>query len=135
MAVAEDLIGPLQLSLLKLSLSMHSLSPRVQAHFQIAQDVINHGDCKTDSFVTIGNRVACDFSELKKGIEKITESNDDEEVYSFDHIYPGSENNTVTAILYSELGTKDFKEFHEYLRAQAATGKVKYISRHYIRVS
>lgn len=136
LSVAEELIGPIQLSLLKLSLSTHSLSPRVQAHFQIAEEVIYHGDCKTDSFVTLGSRVACDLAELKKGLEKLSESNDDdEEVYSFDHIYPGSENNTVTAILYSQIGTKDFKEFHEHLRAQAASGKVKYISRHYIRVS
>lgn len=114
---------------------MHSLSPRVQAHLQISQEVIAHGDCKTDSFVTIGSRVACNLNELKKGLEKATESGDDEEVYSFDHIYPGSENNTVTAILYSKIGTKEFKAFHEYLREQAATGKIKYISRHYLRVS
>lgn len=148
---AEKLIGATQLSLLKLSLSMHSLSPRVQAHFQIARDVVRHGDCQTDSFVTINQRVACNLDETKKGIElalkeaaanKLQASSDavggedeQEEAYSFDHIYPGSENNTVTAVLYSGIGTKDFSTLHQYLQQQAEKGNVKYIVRHYVRVS
>lgn len=132
----ESLLGPLQIALLKLSLSMHSLSPRIQAHFQIAQEVIAHGDCETDTFVTIGNRVACNLDELKKGLEKLDlNAKYDEEVYSFDHIYPGSENNTVPTILYGELGSKNAQIFHEYLKKQTATGKISYIFRHYIRVS
>lgn len=139
--VAEKLIGTIQLPLLKLALSMRTMSPRVQVHFQIAREVIEHGDCKTDTFVTIGSRVACDFDELRMGIEKAKkstangENDDDEDVYSFDHIYPGSENNTITAILYSELGSKDFKKFHEYLVREAESGAIKYICRHFIRVS
>lgn len=150
LASAEKLIGPIQLSLLKLSLSMHSLSPRVQAHFQIAQEVVRHGDCQTTSFVTIGNRVACNVSELKKGLKKAAaevenaqtepeadekQEEGDEEVYSFDHIYPGSENNTITTVLYGELGSKDYAELHLYLAKKAEKGRVKYIARHYIRVS
>lgn len=50
---------------------MHSLSPRIQAHFKIAQDVISHGDCETNAFVTIGNKVACNLDELKRGIKKV----------------------------------------------------------------
>lgn len=150
LTAAEKLIGPIQLSLLKLSLSMHSLSPRVQAHFQIAQEVVRHGDCQTTSFVTIGNRVACSINELKKGLKKAVaelenaktileadekQEEEDEEVYSFDHIYPGSENNTITTVLYGELGSKDHAEFHSYLAKKAEKGRVKYIARHYIRVS
>lgn len=150
LAVAEKFIGATQLSLLKLSLSMHSLSPRVQAHFQIARDVVKHGDCQTDSFVTINHRVACSLDETKKGIEltveEITnkkksktdaESGDDEEeeVYSFDHVFPGSENNTITAILYSEIGSKSFAHLHGYLQRQAEKGQIKYVFRHYVRVS
>lgn len=60
----------------------------------------------------------------------------DEEIYSFDHVYPGSENNTITVVLYSEIGTKEFKEFHEYIKKAVASdsGKIKYVSRHFIRV-
>lgn len=129
---AEKLIGPTYLPLLKLSLSMHTTSPRIQAHFQIANDVIAHGDCNTGTFVTIGNRVACNMNELKKGLERV-EANSDEEIYSFDHIYPGSENNTVTTVLYSEIGTEDFHKFHEFLKKEALNGKVKYVSRHFVK--
>lgn len=131
---AEGLIGPLQLSLLKFSLSMHSLSPRVQAHFQIAKEVIAHGDCKTTSFVTIGNRVACSLDELRKGLVKTSPTDEEEEIYSFDHIFPGSENNSIATILYSELGSKEFQQFHDILKKEATLGKIKYVSRHYIRV-
>lgn len=117
---------------------MHTMSPRVQAHFQVAREILEQGDCKTDTFITIGTRVACSLDELKKGIQKIRDSNDEanqsDDIYSFDHIYPGSENNTLTAILYAEIGSKDFKPFHEYLSKQAESGLVKYVSRHFVRV-
>lgn len=139
---AEKLIGSIQLPLLKLALSMHTMSPRVQAHFQIAHEVIEHGDCKTNAFVTIGNRVACNMDELEKGLLKIknSQSNGDdnethEDIYSFDHIYPSSENNTITTVLYSDIGSKEFKTFHSYLRKQAENGIIKYVVRHFIRVS
>lgn len=112
---------------------MHTTSPRIQAHFQIAKDVISHGDCNTNAFVTIGNRVACNMDELKKGLERVDASDEEEEIYSFDHIYPGSENNTVTTVLYSELGTEDFKKFHEFLKKEAINGRVKYVSRHFVK--
>lgn len=117
---------------------MHTMSPRVQAHFQVAREVLEQGDCKTDFFITIGSRVACNLDELKKGLDKIKNANkqdQSDDIYSFDHIYPGSENNTVTAILYGEIGSKAFKQFHEYLSEQAESGLVKYVSRHFVRVS
>lgn len=117
---------------------MHTMSPRVQAHFQVAREVLEQGDCQTDTFITIGSRVACSLDELKKGVQKIKNSNEAEQtddIYSFDHIYPGSENNSLTAILYGEIGSKDFKQFHEYLVKEAESGLVKYVSRHFIRVS
>lgn len=137
-SIAEKLIGPIQLSLMKLILSMHTMSPRVQAHFQVAREVLEQGDCKTDTFITIGSRVACNIDELQKGLEKVKNSKKDEQsddIYSFDHIYPGTENNTITVILYGEIGSKDFKQFHKYLVKQTESGLVKYVSRHFVRVS
>ena len=116
---------------------MHSLSPRVQAHFQIAKEVIAHGDCNSNTFVTIGNKIACDLSELKKGLNKQLSSNEDteEEIYSFDHVFPGTENNTLVVVLYGELGTKEYQAFHDILKKATENGKIKYVARHYIRVS
>lgn len=137
-SAAEKLIGPIQLSLLKLVLSMHTMSPRVQAHFQVAREVLEQGDCKTDTFITIGSRVACNLEELKKGLDKAKNSDkagQTDDIYSFDHIYPGSENNTITAILYGEIGTKEFQQFHNFLVKQTEGGIVKYVSRHFVRVN
>lgn len=130
---AEKLIGATYIPLLKLSLSMHTTSPRIQAHFQIAKDVVSHGDCNTRAFVTIGNRVACNMAELKKGLDRVEAGDSEEEIYSFDHIYPGSENNTVTTVLYSEIGTEGFKKFHEFLKKEAMNGKIKYVARHFVQ--
>lgn len=112
---------------------MHTTSPRIQAHFKIANDVIAHGDCNTRTFVTIGNRVACNMDELKKGLERTAAGDSEEDIYSFDHIYPGSENNSVTTVLYSEIGTEDSKKFHELLKKEALNGKVKYVARHFVK--
>lgn len=113
---------------------MHTTSPRIQAHFQIANDVITHGDCNTKAFVTVGNRVACNMNELKKGLERADAAGDsEEEIYSFDHIYPGSENNTVTTVLYSEIGSAEFKPFHDFLKREALNGNVKYVLRHFVQ--
>lgn len=139
--MAEELLGSTQIAMLKVSLAMHSQSPRVQAHFQIAQEVISHGDCKTSTFVTIGSKIACTLTELKAGINKEMPNagkpiaaEDAEEIYSFDHVYPGSENNSIVAVLYGELGSAEFQSFHEYLKSVAATG-IKYIARHYVKVN
>lgn len=133
----NKLLGSTHLSLLKLSLSMHSLLPRVQAHFQIAQEIIEHGDCQANAFVTIGNKIACNSKELQAGLKKaITASSEkiDEDIYSFDHVYSGSENNTITTILYGQIGTDEFKELHEILKKSVNDGgKIRYVARHYVK--
>ena len=53
----------------------------------------------------------------------------DVDIYTFDHIYPGSENNTVTTILYGELGSSKYNEFHRVLKAETVKGVIKYVSR------
>lgn len=55
--------------------------------------------------------------------------------FSFDHIFPGTENHTLTAVLYGQLGSAESKQFHIYLKKLAEAGKIKYVSRHYVRVS
>lgn len=123
------------MAMLKVSLAMHSMSPRVQAHFQIAKEVIAHGDCETQTFVTIGSRVACNMGELKKGLDKLVDDEDEEEIYSFDHVYPGTETNNIAVVLYGEIGTAELKKFHDYIKsAVAANGnRIKYVSRHWVK--
>ncbi|XP_055694605.1 UDP-glucose:glycoprotein glucosyltransferase [Lutzomyia longipalpis] len=129
--VAEGLLSAPQVSLLKLSLSLHSLSPRIEAHQQIAQEQLEEGDCQAATFVVVGGKVACSVPDvtklLKEGAPKAPE------LFQFDHIYPGSEISENTAILYGTIGTRDFRKFHDLLKGRASSGDVKYVLRHYVR--
>ena len=126
---ATQLLTSGQLSLLKLSLSLHSLTPLVQSHLQIAEDLQKHGDCGTAAFVAFGNEVLCSVKDLKAKLSKKSSETADVDIYTFDHIYPGSENNTVTTILYGELGSSKYNEFHRVLKAETVKGVIKYVSR------
>lgn len=130
--LAEELLGRGQINLLKLSLSLHNLSPKVQAHLQIANEVQKTSPCITETFVDIGGRIVCDISEIdanlnKKELSKIS-------VYNLDHVYSGSENNTQTVVLYSLLGTQSFEQFHDKLKKKADAGDIRYIFRHNLKV-
>ncbi|KAH8301152.1 hypothetical protein KR018_003806 [Drosophila ironensis] len=122
-----------QLPLLKLVVSMHSLTPRIQTHFQLAQELRSGGDCESYTFAQVGNELACSYTELQKKLQlpRATESLDVPVTsYSFDHIFPGSENNTRTVVLYGDLGSSQFRTYHKLLEKEANSGKIRYILRH-----
>uniref|UniRef100_A0A1L8E1R7 Putative glycoprotein glucosyltransferase n=1 Tax=Nyssomyia neivai TaxID=330878 RepID=A0A1L8E1R7_9DIPT len=124
--VAEGLISAPQVSLLKLSLSLHSLSPRIEAHQQIANEQLEDGDCKAAAFVVVGGQVACTVADVTKLIKQ--GSHTAPELFQFDHVYPGSEIFENTAILYGTIGTRDFRKFHDLLKGR----DIKYVLRHYV---
>lgn len=57
------------------------------------------------------------------------------ETFRVDHHYPGSENRSLTVVLYGELGTPEFADFHNILKEQAVEGHIDYVVRHFVRVS
>lgn len=112
---------------------MHSLTPRIQSHFQLAKDALRQAECKAATFVQLGSELICNLEQLKKTLSSKDKSLDVTlETYGFDHIYPGSENNTRHAILYADIGSREFRQFHDYLSKQAIEGKIRYIARHYL---
>lgn len=119
-----------QMKLLKLSLSLRSLTPRIQSHLMIADDILKKGDCgdASTAFVIAGNEIFCKPSELKK-----FDSSINSDLYSFDHIYPGSENNLNVIVLYGEIGSRTFNEFHKLLKTEVQKGGIKYVTRHFVR--
>lgn len=134
--VASKILSPAQIKLLKLSLSLRSLTPRIQSNLMIADDILKHGDCEDGSkaFVIIGGELVCNVKELR---EKIKNPNmgqsSNSELYNFDHIYPGSENNELITMLYGEAGSKAYNNFHRVLKDEVQNGAIKYITRHFTR--
>lgn len=57
------------------------------------------------------------------------------ETFGLDHHFRESENNSVTVVLYGELGTQEFAEFHQVLKIYAVKGDIDYVLRHYVKVS
>lgn len=57
-------------------------------------------------------------------------------LYKNDHTYPGVNKTDVpVVILYAEIGTKKFTNFHKVLAEKAGEGKLVYVLRHYVAVS
>lgn len=135
LGIAEKLISSTQISLLKLSLSLHTLSPRIQANLQIASEILKNVCADSDAFVNIGSQVVCKTKDFDSVLEQENLSPHKIEIFNFDHVYPGSENNSVAVVLYGELGSDNFSRFHKVLKKKAEIGEIKYILRHYLKVS
>ncbi|XP_058455757.1 UDP-glucose:glycoprotein glucosyltransferase [Malaya genurostris] len=133
MDLANTLLGVGQTNLLKLSLSLHSFAPKVQAHLQIADDMLKQSDCDSPAFVSIGGKITCDVHDLRSVLKSSERTSVKRETYSIDHIYPGSENNSMTAILYAQLGTNEFKIIHDVLKKEADKGVLTYVLRHFVQ--
>lgn len=131
MKLAQKLLGDAQLNLLKLSISLHSLSPRIQAQQQIANEILHEQPCKASAFVVIKDTVVCDFKAFDKELKKAAKYKG--ELFNFDQIYPGSEPNDIPVFLYSQIGTGPSKKIHEVLVTKALAGEIKYVNRHYIK--
>ncbi|XP_068902537.1 UDP-glucose:glycoprotein glucosyltransferase isoform X2 [Tenebrio molitor] len=128
---ASKLITPSELSVLKLGLSLHIYSPKVQMFRQIATEK-SLPDCPV--IVDVGGTFTCDSSNIKNLIENYKEIDANLiDVFNVDTHYPGSENRTKVAVLYGELGTKEFATFHNILKQEAENGNIDYILRHYVQ--
>jgi hypothetical protein len=57
------------------------------------------------------------------------------DTFRIDHQYPGCDNSSLTLILYGELGTPEFAQFHAVLEKYAKRKEINYIVRHFVKVS
>lgn len=55
------------------------------------------------------------------------------DTYSVDHHYNAAERSNKTVILYGQMGTPDFLEYHRKLKFLAEQKEIDYILRHYIK--
>lgn len=132
MQIAEKLLPQGQINLLKLALSLKSYTPLIQAHSQIVNEVLSGHKCEAETFVQISHdEIFCDLNAFE--VEMNLRKTYNVELFSFDHIYPGSQNNSLTAILYGQIGTRELKNYHIKLKKLADKKVVKYVIRNYVK--
>ncbi|XP_028929420.1 UDP-glucose:glycoprotein glucosyltransferase 2 isoform X3 [Ornithorhynchus anatinus] len=97
---------------------------------QIAADEPPPEGCS--AFVVIHEQHTCKTKEIKKLLRKAAER---PRPYLFkgDHKYPKINENVPVAILYAEMGTKDFVKFHKILAEKAQNQEIMYVFRHYVQ--
>ncbi|GAB6021676.1 hypothetical protein CHUAL_004257 [Chamberlinius hualienensis] len=129
---ASKLISPEKLKLLKFTLALRSYSPTVEMFQQIAANKGLPADCS--AVIEVNSKFTCDPVELESLLENAYNTTQSD-IYKLDHRYQkiSVEYIPITVILYGELGTASFREFHFILMEQAKLGKFKYIIRHYVK--
>uniref|UniRef100_A0AAR2JMD2 UDP-glucose ceramide glucosyltransferase-like 1 n=1 Tax=Pygocentrus nattereri TaxID=42514 RepID=A0AAR2JMD2_PYGNA len=126
---ASQFLSGLQVSLLKLALSLRAYSPAVHAFQQIASDEPPPEACS--AFVSVHGQHACSTKEMKK-LLKAAAGRPKPYLYKNDHKYPGANGTDLpVVILYAEIGTKKFNTFHKVLSERAEEGKLVYVLRHF----
>lgn len=130
--IASKSISKTQMGLLKLSLALRSLTPLIQAHLQIANEIKLNECAEQNTFVQINTIIICDINKIASTIQIAKDQPDTLELYEFDQIFPGSQNNTVTSVLYGQLGAETFNRYHRKLKSLAEKGVVRYVIRTYV---
>ncbi|XP_045529662.1 UDP-glucose:glycoprotein glucosyltransferase [Pieris brassicae] len=129
--IASSLLAPAQLRMAKLALSMHLNSPTVRMFDEIATQN-GAKQVKCDVFVSIASKNICDNDILRDVLKSTSQYDADEhrlETYLLDHTYPSSDNKSLTAILYGELGMPEFTVKHKILTTYADKGLINYVVR------
>ncbi|XP_044750165.1 UDP-glucose:glycoprotein glucosyltransferase [Coccinella septempunctata] len=129
--IAGKTITPAELEVLKLGLSLHIYSPKIQMFNQIASER-NLPVCSI--VVDINGHLICSLEELKSYFKKSPlQVKDKPEIFNVDTHFPGSQNRSNIAILYGELGSSEFAQFHSILSKKAEEGFIDYIIRHLVK--
>lgn len=128
MKEAAKLLSPVYMNLLKLSLSLHLYSPRVEMYSQMASE----RNVLCNPSVDIAGLSVCSIAELDAVLSDLP-VNPLTETYINDHHYHINSNSSVLAILYGEVGTRNFATFHNVLKRYADDGKIDYVLRHHVQ--
>lgn len=132
--IVSHFMSSTQIQLLKLALSLHIYAPKIEMYSQMA---IEHGVVEKGCpcAALLGGKLICHPSELETKIAQSLASAEkpSSETFRVDHHYPGSENRSLTVILYGEVGTSEFAHLHKVLKNQALEGKIGYVLRHYVK--
>ncbi|CAH1245599.1 UGGT1 [Branchiostoma lanceolatum] len=129
--LTRGFLSEAQVKVLRFTLALRAHSPTVEMFAHLVEDLPSIPDCP--AFVDVHNQMTCDPSRVK-GMVDTASGRQRPHLYKVDHQYPGSSPDVPVAILYAELGTQAFKDFHSVLRDMADKGDINYVLRHYIKV-
>ena len=121
----QKIISAMEVQVLKFSLSIRSYSARVQLFQQIASELKT--DCKI--FYQSGNgKLTCNFDDI------VYDDSSELSTQSFDHVFPGSENNKNLVFVYADFTSPDFSAVHKKMIEKATNENVKYVLRHFYQL-
>ncbi|XP_059502942.1 UDP-glucose:glycoprotein glucosyltransferase 2 [Stegostoma tigrinum] len=127
---AGQFLSQLKLNLLKFALSLRAYSPTVQMFQQTATDEPPPKGCS--SFVAVHGEHTCNTKEVKKLLKRAA-NRPKPYLFKGDHVFPTMNAEVPIAILYAEIGTKEFSKFHKILSDKAGKGELTYVLRHYVQ--
>ncbi|CAI2309472.1 unnamed protein product [Caenorhabditis sp. 36 PRJEB53466] len=124
-SIAEQILSPSKINLLRLALSTRMMSPRVEIHRQLGAP-FQPEHCT--SFFVFGAQSGCHLSKLNIGKQDETST----EVFEFDHIYPTNSIASKTLVLYGELGSDQLNPLLLGAKALAdSEDDVRFVFRHF----
>ncbi|XP_076685306.1 UDP-glucose-glycoprotein glucosyltransferase isoform X3 [Andrena cerasifolii] len=129
-AFTEKYLSPSEVALLKLGLSLRIYSARVEMFTEMAENK-NISALGCYNVVDVGGKFTCSLEELEELVSHGTWLNPD--TYSIDHRYHMSLQSEKVVILYGQIGTPKFSDFHKKLKNLAETKGINYILRHYLK--
>ncbi|XP_029471306.1 UDP-glucose:glycoprotein glucosyltransferase 1 isoform X2 [Rhinatrema bivittatum] len=127
--MASQQLSPLENNLLKFALSLRSYSATVQTFQQMALDESPPEGCR--AFLVVHGEKTCDSDSLPTLLKTVSER-PKPFMFRGDHRYLVWTSSSPVVILYAEIGSKEFDDFHQLLASKAQNGEVNYILRHYV---
>ncbi|KAK2167514.1 hypothetical protein NP493_1257g00005 [Ridgeia piscesae] len=119
---AKPLLSPIHMKLLKFALSLRYYSPAIAMYAQAAAE--KKTSC--EAFVEVNNMITCELDATTAFI-KVAAGQPKPSVIGLDHHYPGGKDSAVVVILYAEVGSAAFTQWHAVLREKAQDGHIDYI--------
>ncbi|GAB1859552.1 UDP-glucose:glycoprotein glucosyltransferase [Camponotus japonicus] len=129
--LARKYLSESEIAVFKLGLSLRIYSARVEMFSQMAVNKnVSLYDC--NNVVNIGGTFTCSLEDIDRLLlEQDTWKTAD--TYDVDHRYLDTSESHKAIILYGQIGTSTFIDFHEKLKNIAETKKINYILRHYVK--
>lgn len=126
---SSKILASTELDVLKFSLSIRSYSARVQLFQQIAFEIVP-ADCPIFYQDSTG-KITCNIDE----VSTVDSTETSTLIQSFDHVYPGSEDNKHVVIVYADFMDSSFSGIHEKMLIKVKDENVKYVLRHFHQVT